>query len=124
MGWRESLIHAVGPGIAVGMKFGDWMRLLRANGFRVRPRCWPKAAFATLFSLAQTPVSRLEHALFDRRTAAEPIRPPVFILGHWRNGTTLLHNLLAVDGRFAFPKVYEVVAPHTFLLLKPLNSLA
>ena len=35
-------------------------------------------------------------------------------------GRLSLHNLLAVDPRFAFPKVYEVVAPHTFLLLEPI----
>ena len=33
MGWRESLIRSIGPGMAVGMKFGDWVRLLAANGF-------------------------------------------------------------------------------------------
>jgi hypothetical protein len=120
MGWRESLIRSIGPGLVVGMKFGDWMRLLAANGFRVRPNCLPKAAFATLFSLIQTPVAFLEQVLYGRCIAAEPIQQPLFVLGHWRNGTTFLHNLLAVDSRFAFPKVYEVVAPHTFLLLRPL----
>jgi len=39
------------------MKFGDWARLLAANGFRVRPNRLPKAVFATLFSLVQTPVA-------------------------------------------------------------------
>jgi hypothetical protein len=105
------------------MKFGDWMRLLRANGFRVRPRSWPKAAFAALFSLVHTALSPLEHLLYDHRVAREPIQPPLFVLGHWRNGTTYLHNLFAVDHRFACPKVYQVVAPHTFLLLEPISSI-
>src|SRR5260370_10822367 len=43
------------------------------------------------------------------------IRPPIFVLGHWRTGTTHLHNLLAVDQRFAYPKLYQVLFPHTFL---------
>jgi len=120
VGWRERLICSIGPGLAVGMKCGDWVRLLAANGFRVRPHRWPKAALATLFSLMQTPLSFLERVLYDRRIAAEPIQPPIFVLGHWRSGTTLLHNLLAVDGRLAVPTVYEVVAPHTFLLLEPM----
>jgi hypothetical protein len=37
------------------------------------------------------------------------------VLGHWRSGTTHLHNLLAVDRRFAFPNLYQVLFPHTFL---------
>jgi omega-hydroxy-beta-dihydromenaquinone-9 sulfotransferase len=123
MGWREWLIRTIGPGLVVGMKFGDWMRLLRANGFRVRPRRWPKAACATLFSLTQTPLAFLEHVLYDHRIATASIHPPLFVLGHWRNGTTLLHNLLAVDPRFAYPRVFQVVAPHTFLLLEAISPI-
>ena len=39
------------------------------------------------------------------------VLPPVFVLGHWRSGTTHLHNLLAVDGRFAFPNNYRRCSP-------------
>ncbi len=40
---------------------------------------------------------------------------PLFVLGHWRNGTTYLHNLLCVDRRFAFPNNFQTCFPHTFL---------
>jgi hypothetical protein len=43
------------------------------------------------------------------------IKPPLFILGHWRSGTTHLHNVLAVDQQFAYPNVYQALNPHTFL---------
>ncbi|HEV3236835.1 MAG TPA: sulfotransferase [Gemmataceae bacterium] len=43
------------------------------------------------------------------------LRPPIFVLGHWRSGTTHVHNLLAVDQRFAYPNLYQVLFPHTFL---------
>lgn len=42
--------------------------------------------------------------------------PPLFVIGHWRSGTTHLHNLLAKDSaQFACPSTYQVANPHTFL---------
>jgi hypothetical protein len=122
MGWREGLIRTIGPGFAAGIAFGDWIRLLSENGFRVRPGCWPKAASATLCSLINTPLRWLEHALYNRRIAAETVRPPLFVLGHYRSGTTHLHNLLAVDGRFAYPRASQVGIPHNFLLAERVVS--
>jgi hypothetical protein len=43
---------------------------------------------------------------------------PVFILGHWRSGTTLLHELLSRDPRLAAPTTYECFALHHFLLTR------
>ena len=116
MGWRESLLEKLGPGFAGGITFGDWMRLLWENGFRIHPRCLPKAVSATLCSLGNTPLRWLEHWLYDRRIAAQPIQPPLFVLGHFRHGTTHLHNLLAADRRFAYPRASQVAMPHDFLL--------
>ena len=43
-------------------------------------------------------------------------QPPVFILGHPRTGTTLLHSLLALDEeRFAICDTFMVGFPHCFL---------
>jgi hypothetical protein len=44
---------------------------------------------------------------------------PVYVLGHRRTGTTLLHELLARDPRHAFPTTYDCFAPHHFLLSRP-----
>ncbi len=46
---------------------------------------------------------------------APPMRP-LFLLGHWRSGTTLLHNLLLLDERFAAPTTFACFNPHHFLL--------
>jgi hypothetical protein len=43
------------------------------------------------------------------------VAPPLFVLGHWRSGTTHLHYLLGLDDRFACPGLYQVHFPHTFL---------
>ncbi|MGL5682851.1 MAG: sulfotransferase family protein [Marinifilaceae bacterium] len=40
---------------------------------------------------------------------------PVFILGHWRSGTTFVHNVLAHDKRFGYTTTYQTVFPHVML---------
>lgn len=98
-----------------GLTFADWCRVLRENRFAVAPRYWHRAAILTAGSVLNSWYCRREERtygdLLDRVTAP----PPVFILGHWRSGTTLLHHLLALDDRFAYPNLYEVFFPHTFL---------
>jgi hypothetical protein len=42
-------------------------------------------------------------------------KPPLFILGHWRSGTTLLHELLIRDPRFGYPTTYDCFSPSHFL---------
>jgi hypothetical protein len=43
-------------------------------------------------------------------------RHPIFVLGFWRSGTTLLHELLCCDARFGFPSTYACMNPSHFLL--------
>lgn len=46
--------------------------------------------------------------------------PPIFILGFWRSGTTLLHELLAADRSFAAPTLIDTLFPADApFLLKP-----
>jgi hypothetical protein len=49
---------------------------------------------------------RIEDVSFDP--------PPVFIVGHWRSGTTLLHNLISRDPGFCFPTIVDVLRPYDF----------
>ena len=38
------------------------------------------------------------------------------MIGHWRSGTTLLHELLVLDPRHTFPDTYACFAPNHFLV--------
>jgi hypothetical protein len=40
--------------------------------------------------------------------------PPVFIVGHWRSGTTLLHNFMSRDPGFCFPTIVDALRPYDF----------
>ncbi|MGH7134511.1 MAG: sulfotransferase family protein [Pirellulales bacterium] len=68
-----------------------------------------------------------EDLRFGQAISRTEVAPPLFILGHWRSGTTLLQNLFALDRRFATPTLFEVLFPHTLLtaerLLRPPLSL-
>ena len=119
MGWREEFNRATGPGITLGITTGDWLRLLAHNGFRVPPRFWARITFSTLVSLLNTAWYYSAEATLSRRVAGQKVLPPVFILGHWRSGTTHLHNLLSVDARFAYPKFAQIMIPKTFLTGEP-----
>lgn len=66
----------------------------------------------------------LDNILFRRKIRKHIVtRSPIFILGHMRSGTTHLHNLLALDSRFAAPKTFDAYAFDFFLtgkfLVKP-----
>jgi hypothetical protein len=115
MGWREELNRATGPGVTLGITTGDWLKLLAANGFQVPPRYWPRTAFATAVSLVNTAWYYTAEATLFRTVAQQKILPPLFILGHWRSGTTYLHNLLSLDERFAYARFAQIMIPKTFL---------
>jgi hypothetical protein len=80
------------------------------------------AAAITLFSALNSCSAVLQHALYGRRIAAAELKPePLFILGHWRSGTTLLHQLLCTDPRHVGPTFLECFAPEHCLILKRLT---
>jgi hypothetical protein len=98
-----------------GVTFQDWWSILRANHFAVDPPYWLQAGLLTAGSALNSLFLRKEEKAFGSALAAVEVHPPLFILGHWRSGTTLLHNLLALDEQFAYPNLYEAFFPHTFL---------
>ncbi|NMA72671.1 MAG: sulfotransferase [Bacteroidales bacterium] len=44
---------------------------------------------------------------------------PVFILGHWRSGTTFVHNVFSCDSHFGYNTTYQTVFPHLMLWGQP-----
>ena len=92
-------------------------------------RCRPRLAWSYLprwFSIAAiSVVNSIEHAaessIYRRRIHGSSIRhPPHFILGHWRSGTTLLHNLMSLDTSFSYLNLYQSMCPGHFLLTEPI----
>jgi hypothetical protein len=105
-----------------GITFGDWVRLLRDNRFDVPPRRLLRAMAITAQSAQNSLMKRVEDLRFRAAVRDAQVLPPVFVLGHWRSGTTHLHNLLAVDERFAFPNNYQALFPHAMFSMERTQS--
>lgn len=100
-----------------GMRFGPWIRLLRENRARVDLSRVPMAALITLFTPFGSTMSRVQRWRHGKRIDATAVdEPPLFIIGHWRSGTTYLHELLALDRRFTYPTTYQCFAPEHFVV--------
>jgi omega-hydroxy-beta-dihydromenaquinone-9 sulfotransferase len=99
-----------------GMLVSDWVRMLVQYRFRVHPLRVPMAFMisgCTLFNSTLHLFQRWRYAKRLEQIQVDP--PPVFIIGHWRSGTTMLHELLVRDPQFAYPTTYECFAPSHFL---------
>lgn len=61
----------------------------------------------------------LQDRKYRKKLADQPLQhDPVFILGHWRSGTTFVHNIFAQDPRFAFTTTYQTVFPHYMMAMQ------
>lgn len=109
------------PRIWQGCNFFSWIRLLWRGRFAVHPRYIYIAVIVTIVSFMHTLLAFLQEAIHGRRIRKTKItQPPIFILGHWRTGTTLLHEFLILDERHGYPTYYECLEPNHFLLTEKL----
>src|SRR5262245_16538849 len=109
------------PRVWEGCDFFAWLRLLSRNRFAVHPRYWYIAAIVSGVSAGHTALRWLQGLRYGRRIARTVVvEHPVFIIGHWRTGTTLLHELLILDERHNFPTTYQCLEPNHFLLTEGL----
>lgn len=62
----------------------------------------------------------IQERRYQKRLADKPLEhAPVFILGHWRSGTTFVHNVLSCDKHFGYNTTYQTVFPHLMMFGQP-----
>ena len=65
-------------------------------------------------------LSPIQDRRYAHRLAGQPLQhDPVFILGHWRSGTTFVHNVLSCDKHFGYCTTYQTVFPHLMMFGQP-----
>lgn len=78
----------------------------------------PRLLGVGLISLLRQPVFAYEGLKYGKRIHEQPLpESPVFVIGHWRSGTTHLQNLLSLDPQFASVTLREAAMPLDFLTL-------
>ncbi len=100
-----------------GMNYTGWFRLLARNRFAVSPRRIGMALAITNVCSMHLVLWVVQQLIYGRRiTRTEIKQHPIFIIGHWRSGTTLLHELLVPDRRHTCADTYACFAPNHFLV--------
>jgi len=106
-----------------GGSFRNWIRLARANGpieagYRMR------AVYVTFMTLLWAPLRLVQRLVFNGRVERTTIRDdPLFVLGHYRSGTTHLLNLISQDAQWGSVSTTQAVLPEMYLLGSPVRRL-
>jgi omega-hydroxy-beta-dihydromenaquinone-9 sulfotransferase len=99
-----------------GINIRGWYGLLWRNRFAIAPHRWGMALLICFFSFVNFFFWAFQCLIYGRRIARTQIEEdPIFVIGHWRSGTTLLHELLVLDSRHTYPDTYACFAPNHFL---------
>lgn len=63
--------------------------------------------------LVLLPFGVIEYIWYSKKIKQTPItQAPIFIIGHYRSGTTFLHQLLALDGQFGYFTNVDTLFPY------------
>lgn len=117
--WQPRLLHPL-----MGADLLTLVRVLLANG-GVAPRCLPHATLAIATVLARLPFTAIEHVRvgqlrWQRERQLQEVhknQPPIFIVGHWRSGTTFLYEILCRSSQFSYASPFAVGLPWDFLTI-------
>jgi hypothetical protein len=100
-----------------GMRFTTWIAALARNRFEISPSRWPMTFAITGFTAINSALAAADRIVYGRKVDAVQLsQPPLFILGHWRAGTTFLHELLIRDPAHTYFNTYQCFTPHHFVL--------
>ena len=103
----------IGP--IFGCSFRNALKLLLSNGF-IPIKHLMRVIFINTISIVGIPFRIRENFLYNRKVKRTKLQfSPIFIIGHWRSGTTYLHNLLCQDPQFGFITMLEASFPKSFL---------
>lgn len=107
----------------MGCRFDNWMRLIHENP--ITPENKKQVRMMSVVSFVLGIPAFLEWLIFYipiKRTKLK--KDPVYIVGHWRTGTTYMQNLLTRDPQFGWFDPVKTVSFNNCILLKPVLAAA
>ena len=95
----------------IGSTVKNYFKILKQG--HIAPKYYFKIFLTTLVIFIATPFHLWEKLVFRKKLRDFKFKkPPLFILGHWRSGTTLLHNMLTKDPSAGYMTTYHAVFPN------------
>ena len=102
--------------LLAGTRFSRLFRILKRHGMGISFRFILRFLFLFQNGIWASIFHRKEKRLFSERIKAQQLPvDPVFIIGHWRTGSTYLHQLLALDEQFTTCNLFQSSIPDSFL---------
>ncbi|MCX6281315.1 MAG: sulfotransferase [Bacteroidetes bacterium] len=102
--------------LTAGMTFGHLSSFLSRNKISFDPKTLGRILFLLQSSAWSSLFASVENLRFSHLIKQRPCpTDPVFIIGHWRTGTTLLFKLLSLDKQFTAPTLFQVAEPDSLL---------
>ena len=109
-----------------GITLSAWLEVLWRRRQHVEwSRYWQRVVFISAIALFNSLLAVVEYVIYGRAIARQRVHTrPLFILGHPRTGTTLLHNLLSLDVEtFGVCSTFCAGFPSSFLWFERFKSL-
>lgn len=101
-----------------GTSMINWIHLLIDHGGIDRAYLH-RAIFITFSAIFTLPARLLFKLIYNPCIEKTRINnPPLFIIGHWRSGTTFLHELISQDPLLGHVSLWHTLVPHSFLVLE------
>jgi len=103
--------------LTAGIRIRPLLHLLARNRVSITPVTLGRVLFLLQSAFWSSFFSRLEQLRYGEllKQIPQPTNP-IFIIGHWRTGSTFLHQLMSRDPGLAAPTLFQVALPENFLI--------
>ena len=102
---------------AMGNTLNGWIQILKSVPSKsISLKFFTRILTVGAISTVSAPFQWYEHLVLNKKIKNTVLdESPVFIIGHWRSGTTFLHNALAQDKQFGYINTLQSLFPHSYL---------
>ena len=102
--------------LIAGMRLSMFIKLIMKNGMSLRPKYLVRFLFLLQNGVWASIFYRKEKSVYQEKIKTKELPDnPIIIIGHWRTGSTFLHQLLALDSDLVTSNVFQGSIPDSFL---------
>jgi hypothetical protein len=100
-----------------GITLRNFFRLIKKHGVSLYPNYLIRILFLLQNGIWASFLKGYERRKLGDQLKNHPVpENPVFIVGHWRTGSTFLHKLMSLDKQCTAPTVFQISVPDSFLV--------